>query len=91
MNVKIKPCYYLEYCPYGALVEYFPHGDNKGKYTKGFLYSRETSKLVEFKHKKEAERCRVFGHDCPVYYMSEDFTDYSNENERNKVLVTEEL
>jgi hypothetical protein len=59
-----KPCGILEWCPYGPLVEEFPldgnmHGD------------------IEFRRKSLAEpsACRVFGHDCPVFYVAEPFFD----------------
>ena len=46
-NAK-KPCYVLNWCPYGGLVE-------------AFRIRREISRYT----------CQVFGHDCPVFYISE--------------------
>jgi len=91
MNMKIKPCYYLKYCPYGTLVEYYPIESSKDSYKDGFLYNWNDGKLVKVKHRKEATRCKCFGHDCPVYYQAESFVDYLTEEERRKVIVTEEL
>ena len=47
-----KPCKWLEFCPYGALVEEFPITENRTKYS-----------------------CKVFGHDCPVFYMAEGMSE----------------
>lgn len=51
LNAICKPCWELNYCPYGPLVEDFPISE------------------------KEEYRCRIFGHDCPVYSVAEPFTE----------------
>lgn len=47
-----KPCWEIKYCPYGPLVEQFPHAE-----------------------KNDERRCRVFGHECPVFHVAEPFTE----------------
>lgn len=47
-----KPCWEIKYCPYGPLVEQFPHAD-----------------------KDDERRCRIFGHECPVFHVAEPFTE----------------
>lgn len=67
MPEKEKPCKKLGYCPYGKLVEYFPlHG--KQVQWNGI-------KLEWIKPKENALSCKLFGHDCPVYYVAEDMTE----------------
>jgi len=62
-----KPCYVLNWCPYGGLVE-------------AFRIRREISRHT----------CQVFGHDCPVFYISEKVIEKSlnrpkfNEELRNE-------
>lgn len=51
INAICKPCWELNYCPYGSLVEDFPVTEN------------------------DAYRCRIFGHECPVFYVAEPFTE----------------
>ena len=51
INAICKPCWELNYCPYGALVEDFPLSEDE-------YYS-----------------CKIFGHECPVFYTSEPFTE----------------
>lgn len=43
-----KPCHKAGVCPYGQLVEEFPH----------------SAKRTEFS-------CKLFGHDCPIFYCGE--------------------
>lgn len=67
-----KPCYKCGFCPYGQLVEEFPlHPEHKGK---------DLNKLAEKGKLDTGYSCKVFGHDCPVYYHAEGFT----EKETNK-------
>ncbi len=47
-----KPCWEIKYCPYGPLVEQFPHADEE-----------------------DERRCRIFGHQCPVFHIAEPFTE----------------
>lgn len=47
-----KPCWEIQYCPYGSLVEYFPLADAD-----------------------DGSRCRIFGHQCPVFHVAEPFTE----------------
>lgn len=51
INAICRPCWEINYCPYGSLVEDFPIS-NEREY-----------------------RCRIFGHDCPVFYVAEPFTE----------------
>lgn len=46
-----KPCWEINYCPYGVMVEEFP--------------------LTE----DEYYKCKVFGHECPVYSIAEPLTE----------------
>jgi len=46
-----KPCWELNYCPYGSLVENFSISEN------------------------DEYRCRIFGHECPVFVVAEPFTE----------------
>ncbi|MRR52600.1 MAG: hypothetical protein EG825_17140 [Rhodocyclaceae bacterium] len=56
-----KPCGLLLWCPYGPLVEDFPlHG----------LAPEGAREPIT-----EPQSCRVFGHDCPAFYVSEPFMD----------------
>ena len=52
INAICKPCWELNYCPYGLLVENFPAIDEDNEYG-----------------------CRIFGHECPVYFIAEPFTE----------------
>jgi len=63
MKIDTVPCNVLRYCPYGKLVEYFPLGD------KEVAWNGE--KLLWIKKKVEAKACKLFGHDCPAYYVAE--------------------
>ena len=47
-----KPCWEINYCPYGPLVEEFP------------LAGLDDDR-----------RCRIFGHECPVFHVAEPFTE----------------
>ncbi len=47
-----KPCWELNYCPYGPLVEHFP--------------------ILE---EGDECRCRIFGHECPVFRVAEPLTE----------------
>lgn len=51
-----KPCWLLDWCPYGALVEDFRIRNLGSKFT-----------------------CKVFDHDCPVFYISHKMTEKSAE------------
>ena len=50
-----KPCWFLDWCPYGPLVENFRIRTTDSDYT-----------------------CKVFDHDCPVFYVSERITEESD-------------
>ena len=50
-----KPCYTLDWCPYGGLVE-------------AFRIRKEITRFT----------CKVFGHDCPVFYISQKVVETSN-------------
>jgi hypothetical protein len=52
VNAVCKPCWEIQYCPYGPLVEQFP-----------------------LKERKDEKSCRIFGHDCPVFFVAEPFTE----------------
>jgi hypothetical protein len=52
MEQATKPCWWLMFCPYGRLVEYYP-----------------------LRHDRNEFSCKVFGHDCPVFYNIEAFQD----------------
>ena len=58
-----KPCWKIGFCPYGGLVEYFPlHPEHKGK---------DLNKLANEGKLDTGYNCKVFGHDCPVFYLGE--------------------
>jgi hypothetical protein len=62
-----KPCRCCGYCPYGQLVEEYPlHPEHKGK---------DLNKLAEIGELFTGYSCKVFGHDCPVFYQAEPFVD----------------
>ncbi len=56
-----KPCYTLNYCPYGSL------GDE--------LTLRITTNKFQ---------CRIFAHDCPIFYHFELFTGYTEKDLKEK-------
>jgi hypothetical protein len=60
-----KPCWELNYCPYGPLVEQFPLPYKT-------LQDAEEDKMSKTDREKT---CTVFGHICPVYFASEPFTE----------------
>jgi hypothetical protein len=63
VKAKHFPCNKLGYCPYGCLVEYFP--------CEGDEMSWNGIHLDWIKPLKNAKECPSFGHDCPVFYVSE--------------------
>jgi len=65
-NAK-KPCYNLNWCPYGGLTEAFRIRRKQTKYT-----------------------CKIFGHDCPVFYISEEITEDSKKFPEQKLSDTVE-
>lgn len=72
MNVKkiivessLKPCYILNYCPYGTLIEEYKLRKNPNKYS-----------------------CKLFGHDCPIYYLAEPMVEFSSENDLTREEIT---
>lgn len=68
----MKPCHELKYCPYGTLVEFFPlHGIIPA-------ITLQSEWMQNMKIQKDAESCKVFGHDCPVYYVKEEMIDGIN-------------
>jgi len=79
----------LKYCPYGPLVEYFPLHGSSGKLL-GWDEDGWTGPH-EVKPIKEAKPCKIFGHDCPVYYEAEKIVEYRSEEERLKQIAIEEL
>ena len=58
-----KPCWEIEYCPYGPLVENFT-----------------------LKHDRDEKSCRIFGHDCPVFYVAEPLTETKELRNINRVI-----
>jgi hypothetical protein len=61
----IKPCHALGYCPYGPLVEFMP---SEGRIP---ALARDSSYWEDLEPLEDAEACRVFGNDCPVFYCAE--------------------
>lgn len=55
-----KPCVKLQYCPYGQLVEEYPHSFD----TKTETYPKVSCAYVN-------GAIIQFGHDCPVHYLAE--------------------
>jgi len=65
---KEKPCHTLGYCPYGQLVECYPlHPEFDD------LPDKELNNLGDKIH--TGYNCKLFGHDCPVYYQAEEVTE----------------
>jgi hypothetical protein len=64
-----KPCKTLNYCPYGALVEFFPLKDVIPDITRQSIWLQAMEKIPS------AQKCNVYGHDCPFYYVAEGFKD----------------
>ena len=71
-----KPCHDTGFCTYGTLVEEFP------LHQEAYNYGLENNILSEDGHpdlnkiipehpELDKHSCRVFGHDCPVFYMAE--------------------
>jgi HNH endonuclease len=60
-----KPCWELNYCPYGPLVEQFPLPYKT-------VQDAEEDKMSKSDREKT---CSVFGHICPVFFVSEPFTE----------------
>ena len=95
-EVKIeKPCHFTGYCVYGTLVEEFPahqeaydyaveHGittkisDGKG----GMMDYPDLNKVILEHPELDRFACKVFGHNCPVFYMAEPLSeDYDSLSE----------
>lgn len=64
-NTICKPCWELNYCPYGPLVEQFPLPYKT-------LQDAQEDKMSKSDREKT---CSVFGHICPVFFVSEPFTE----------------
>jgi len=62
-----KPCQKCGLCPYGQLVEDFPlHPEFEGQ---------DLNKLAKEGKIDTGYNCKVFGHDCPVFYLAEKVTE----------------
>jgi 5-methylcytosine-specific restriction endonuclease McrA len=60
-----KPCWEIHYCPYGPLVEQFP-----------LPYKTiEEAEQDNISKSLRDKQCTVFRHICPVYFVSEPFTE----------------
>ena len=58
-----KPCHKLGFCPYGQLVEEFPlHPE---------FEEQDLNKVAREGKLDTGYNCKVFGHDCPVFYHAE--------------------
>jgi len=55
-----KPCKILKYCPYGPLVEQFP---------------LRPGPMHHQVRREEDMACRIFGHQCPVFYTAEEYEE----------------
>lgn len=84
-----KPCWELKYCPYGALVEFFPLVQEDGETESVRVHSwDDTDSIGKFLglHSDDwleflvpETRCSVFGHACPVFFTAEPLTETSEE------------
>ena len=82
---KWKPCWELNYCPYGSLVETFPlppptedELKNLSEEERDF-FQKEESWFYELSEKDQQYIhkgiCSVFGHLCPVFFVFSPFVD----------------
>jgi hypothetical protein len=85
-----KPCYMLDYCPYGELVEQFPfHPIATEHAVKNHMWwshqkngkcNKNTADAIldvngASELVDEPRSCSVFGHDCPAFYTTEFITE----------------
>lgn len=82
-----KPCWELKYCPYGPFVEKFPlmiptRDEVKKSYPE--LDPDEYPKRIPEEISSMA--CTVFGHICPVFFVSEEYTETSELRRRGRYI-----
>lgn len=72
-----KPCWELKYCPYGAFVEEFP------------LLPPPEECPEEIPKEISDMGCTVFGHMCPVFFVSEGYTETAEPRRRGRYIPFE--
>lgn len=82
-----KPCWEIKYCPYGPFVEKLPllpltSEEAEAEYTKVC-----TGDFVEEIPKEIFDlACNIFGHICPVFFVSEDITETAEPRRRGRYI-----
>jgi len=82
-----KPCWEIKYCPYGPFVEEFPLMPLTRKEIEEDYpelnpddYPEEIPEEISFM------ACTVFGHICPVFFVSEDVTETAEPRRRGRYI-----
>jgi hypothetical protein len=83
-----KPCHSTGFCVYGTLVEEFPLHEESKKHAiqHGWVVNHtlpngeiievpDLNRVAREKLELDTYACKVFGHDCPVYYMAEPLSE----------------
>lgn len=71
-----KPCWELKYCPYGPFVEEFPLlPPTRKEIQEDYPELNPEDYPEEIPEHISEMACTVFGHICPVFFVSEDYTE----------------
>jgi len=66
---RVKPCHKIGFCAYGQLVEEFP------LYPEFIEQDLDLNQLAREGKLHTKFSCKVFGHDCPVFYCAEPLSE----------------
>lgn len=82
-----KPCWEIKYCPYGAFVEEFPlMPPTRGEVEQYYPELNPNDYPEEIPEEISVMSCTVFGHICPVFFVSEDFTETAEARRRGRYI-----
>lgn len=82
-----KPCWEIKYCPYGAFVEEFPLMIlTRSEVKEDFPELNPEDYPEKIPEEIEMMACTVFGHICPVFFVSEEFTETSEPRRRGRFI-----
>ena len=82
-----KPCWELKYCPYGAFVEEFPLLPPTRKEVEEEYAELNPDEYPEEIPKEISDMgCTVFGHMCPVFFVSEGYTETAEPRRRGRYI-----
>lgn len=84
-----KPCWEIKYCPYGPFVEEFPLMPLTSSEVKEEFPGLDPEDYPkEIPEEVAIMACDVFGHVCPVFFVSEEFTETSETRRRGRFIPT---